>query len=97
MGGSGLIGLLTAAVLEGMGVTTIVSELAQARKERAISSGVADEPLDPSQEDVPARVLELIGGKGADVALARCRCLLGVRLLVCWTSPTDRWTGDASP
>jgi (R,R)-butanediol dehydrogenase/meso-butanediol dehydrogenase/diacetyl reductase len=32
---------------------------------------VADHVLDPSQEDVPARVLELTGGTGtgADVAL----------------------------
>ncbi|PNI09406.1 2,3-butanediol dehydrogenase [Arthrobacter sp. AFG7.2] len=68
VGGSGPIGLLTAAVLKGMGVTTIVSELTQARKEKATSSGVADHVLDPSQENVPARVLELTGGTGADVA-----------------------------
>jgi (R,R)-butanediol dehydrogenase / meso-butanediol dehydrogenase / diacetyl reductase len=68
VGGSGPIGLLTAAVLKGMGVTTIVSELTQARKEKATSSGVADHVLDPSREDVPARVLELTGGTGADVA-----------------------------
>lgn len=68
VGGSGPIGLLTAAVLKGRGVTTIVSELTQARKEKASSSGVADHVLDPSQEDVPARVLELTGGAGADVA-----------------------------
>jgi hypothetical protein len=68
VGGSGPIGLLTAAVLKGMGVTTIVSELTQARKEKATSSGVADHVLDPSQEDVPARVRELTGGAGADVA-----------------------------
>jgi (R,R)-butanediol dehydrogenase/meso-butanediol dehydrogenase/diacetyl reductase len=68
VGGSGPIGLLTAAVLKGMGVTTIISELTQARKEKAVSSRVADHVLDPSQEDVPARVLELTGGTGADVA-----------------------------
>ena len=68
VGGSGPIGLLTAAVLKGMGVTTIVSELTQARKEKATSSGVADHVLDPSQENVPARVLELTNGTGADVA-----------------------------
>ncbi|BCW18436.1 2,3-butanediol dehydrogenase [Arthrobacter sp. NtRootA9] len=68
MGGSGPIGLLTAAVLKGMGVTTIISELTQARKEKATSSGVADHVLDPSKEDVPARVRELTGGAGADVA-----------------------------
>ncbi|MEV7571539.1 2,3-butanediol dehydrogenase [Pseudarthrobacter sp. NPDC089323] len=68
VGGSGPIGLLTAAVLKGLGVTTIVSELSQARKEKATSSGVADHVLDPSREDVPARVLELTNGTGADVA-----------------------------
>ncbi|MBT2248395.1 2,3-butanediol dehydrogenase [Arthrobacter sp. BHU FT2] len=68
VGGSGPIGLLTAAVLKGMGVTTIISELTQARKEKATSSGVADHVLDPSKEDVPARVRELTGGVGADVA-----------------------------
>lgn len=68
VGGSGPIGLLTAAVLKGMGVTTIISELTQARKEKATSSGVADHVLDPSQEDVPERVRELTGGAGADVA-----------------------------
>ena len=68
VGGSGPIGLLTAAVLKGMGVTTIISELTQARKEKATSSGVADHVLDPSREDVPARVRELTGGAGADVA-----------------------------
>ncbi|MEW1950888.1 2,3-butanediol dehydrogenase [Pseudarthrobacter sp902506025] len=68
VGGSGPIGLLTAAVLKGMGVTTIISELTQARKEKATSSGVADHVLDPSKEDVPARVRELTEGAGADVA-----------------------------
>ncbi|SLK12032.1 Alcohol dehydrogenase GroES-like domain-containing protein [Arthrobacter sp. P2b] len=65
---AGPIGLLTAAVLKGMVVATIISELSQARKEKATSSRVADHVLDPSQEDVPARVLELTGGSGADVA-----------------------------
>lgn len=68
VGGSGPIGLLTAAVLKGIGVTTIISELTQARKEKATSSGVADHVLDPSKEDVPERVRELTGGTGADVA-----------------------------
>lgn len=68
VGGSGPIGLLSAAVRKGMVVTTIISELTQARKEKAVSSGVAEHVLDPSQEDVTARVLELTGGTGADVA-----------------------------
>ena len=68
MGASGPIGLLTADVLKGMGVTTNISELTQARKEKALFSGVADHVLDPSQENVPARVLELTNSTGADVA-----------------------------
>lgn len=68
MGGSGPIGLPTAAVLKGMGVTTIISELSQARKEKATSSGVADHVLDPSKEDVPSRVAELTDGTGVGVA-----------------------------
>lgn len=68
VGGAGPIGLLTAAVLKGMGVTTIVSELSAARKDKARESGVADHVLDPSQEDVKARVLEITNGIGVDVA-----------------------------
>jgi (R,R)-butanediol dehydrogenase/meso-butanediol dehydrogenase/diacetyl reductase len=68
VGGAGPIGLLTAAVLKGLGVTTIVTELSAARKDKAVSSGVADHLLDPSTDDVKARVLELTGGAGADAA-----------------------------
>jgi (R,R)-butanediol dehydrogenase/meso-butanediol dehydrogenase/diacetyl reductase len=68
VGGAGPIGLLTAAVLKGLGVTTIVTELSAARKEKAVSSGVADHLLDPSSDDVKARVLELTGELGADAA-----------------------------
>ncbi|UKA51624.1 2,3-butanediol dehydrogenase [Arthrobacter sp. FW305-123] len=68
IGGSGPIGLLTAAVLKGMGVTTIISELSAARKEKARSSGVADYVFDPSQDDLAQRIRELTGDAGADVA-----------------------------
>jgi (R,R)-butanediol dehydrogenase / meso-butanediol dehydrogenase / diacetyl reductase len=68
VGGAGPIGLLTSAVLKGLGITTIVTELSAARKEKAASSGVADHVIDPSQEDVKARVLELTAGEGADAA-----------------------------
>jgi len=63
VGGSGPIGLLTAAVLKGIGVTTIIIGLTQARKEKAVSSGAADHVLDDSREDVPARVREVTGGR----------------------------------
>jgi len=68
IGGAGPIGLLTAAILTGIGVTTIISELSLARKEKALSSGAADYVVDPTSENVKARVLELTGGVGADVA-----------------------------
>ena len=67
VGGAGPIGLLVAAVLKGLGVTTIVTELSEARKAKALSSGVADYVIDPTTEDVKARVLELSGGIGADI------------------------------
>jgi (R,R)-butanediol dehydrogenase/meso-butanediol dehydrogenase/diacetyl reductase len=66
VGGAGPIGLLTAAVLKGLEITTIVTELSAARKEKAVSSGVADHVIDPSEQDVKARVLELTDGGGAD-------------------------------
>ncbi len=68
VGGAGPIGLLTAAVLKGIGITTIVTELSAARKDKAASSGVADHVLDPSTDDVKARVLELTDGAGANAA-----------------------------
>ncbi|TFC29813.1 2,3-butanediol dehydrogenase [Cryobacterium sp. TMT2-18-3] len=68
IGGAGPIGLLTAAILKGIGVTTIMSELSTARKEKSLSSGAADYVVDPTTENVKARVLELTGGVGADVA-----------------------------
>ncbi|WP_432542710.1 2,3-butanediol dehydrogenase [Kineococcus sp. SYSU DK002] len=68
VGGAGPIGLLVAAVLKGLGVTTVLVELTRARKEKALSTGVADHVLDPSRDDVKARVLELTGGVGADTA-----------------------------
>lgn len=68
IGGAGPIGLLTAAVLKGIGVTTIVSELSTARKQKALSSGVADYVLDPSTDDMVARVQEITHGVGADLA-----------------------------
>ncbi|WP_105033776.1 2,3-butanediol dehydrogenase [Cryobacterium aureum] len=67
IGGAGPIGLLVAAVLKAEGLTVIMSELSEARKEKARVTGVADHVLDPSKEDVVARVRELTGGNGADV------------------------------
>jgi len=68
IGGAGPIGLLVAAVLHAEGVTVIMSELSEARKQKAQDTGVADHVVDPSAVDVPTRVRELTGGAGADVA-----------------------------
>ncbi|GAA2606927.1 2,3-butanediol dehydrogenase [Paractinoplanes durhamensis] len=65
--GAGPIGLLLAAVLKAEGLTVIMSELSSARKAKARETGVADHILDPSSEDVAARVREITGGVGADV------------------------------
>jgi (R,R)-butanediol dehydrogenase/meso-butanediol dehydrogenase/diacetyl reductase len=67
VGGAGPIGLLLCAVLKAEGLTVIVSELSGARKSIAHSTGVADHVLDPSKEDVVARVRALTAGRGADV------------------------------
>lgn len=67
VGGAGPIGLLLSAVLKAEGLTVIVSELSEARKAKALSTGVADHVLDPSKDDVTAAVLEITGGLGADV------------------------------
>ncbi len=67
IGGAGPIGLLVAAVCKAEGLTVIMSELSEARKEKARVTGVADHVLDPSKEDVVARVHELTAERGADV------------------------------
>ena len=54
VGGAGPIGLLTAAVLKAEGLTVYISELSEARKEMARSTGVADEVFDPREVDVAA-------------------------------------------
>ena len=68
VGGAGPIGLLTAAILKAEGLTVYISELSEARKAKALSTGVADAILDPREGNVADRVRELTGGAGADVA-----------------------------
>lgn len=68
VGGAGPIGLLVAAVLKAYGLTTIVSELSKARREKAASTGVADVVVDPAHEDLGEVVASHTGGAGADVA-----------------------------
>lgn len=67
VGGAGPIGLLLCAVLKAEGLTVIVTEVSEARKSTARSTGVADHVLDPTQQDVVNRVHELTAGQGADV------------------------------
>ncbi|UVI37334.1 2,3-butanediol dehydrogenase [Brevibacterium spongiae] len=67
VGGAGPIGLLTAAVLKAQGMRVYVSELSEARKAMALSTGVADEVLDPREVDVAEAVRERTDGTGADV------------------------------
>lgn len=67
VGGAGPIGLLTAAVLKAKGLTVFISELSEARKAMAESTGVADEVFDPRESDVAESVRQRTDGKGADV------------------------------
>lgn len=66
--GAGPIGLVTTAALRARGVEQIiVVEPADVRKVKAPVAG-ADHVLDPSAGDVTEAVLELTGGRGADVS-----------------------------
>ena len=66
--GGGPIGAVTVQCLRAIGAGTImVAEVADARKRKALEIG-ADAVIDPTQEDVVARVRELTGGEGADHA-----------------------------
>lgn len=67
VGGAGPIGLLTAAVLKAKGLTVYISELSQARKAKALETGVADAVFDPREGDVASQIRELTKGQGADV------------------------------
>jgi (R,R)-butanediol dehydrogenase/meso-butanediol dehydrogenase/diacetyl reductase len=67
--GAGTIGLVTlqAARVAGAGRVYVI-EVAKARKEMAAKAG-ATAVLDPTEIDVVARIKELTGGLGADVAI----------------------------
>lgn len=68
VGGAGPIGLLVSSVLKAYGLKTIVSEMSQTRREKALSAGVADVVVDPANEDLQAVVTKETDGAGADVA-----------------------------
>ena len=66
--GGGPIGLAVVQVLKARGAEKIIlSEMAPRRKDFAIRFG-AEYVLDPSKDDVVARVKEICNGQGADVA-----------------------------
>ncbi|KAL9008218.1 MAG: hypothetical protein Q9173_006634 [Seirophora scorigena] len=66
--GGGPIGLAVIQCLKARGVETIIaSEVSARRKEFAKQFG-AHHVIDPTQEDIVARVREICGGVGADVA-----------------------------
>ena len=66
--GGGPIGLAVVQTLKAKGAERIiVSEMASRRREFAKQFG-ADYVLDPSKDDIVARVLEICDGKGANVA-----------------------------
>jgi len=67
--GAGTIGLLTQVAAREMGYKTIVTtDTAPFNREMSVKLG-AVASLDPRSEDVPARVKELAGGRGADLAI----------------------------
>ena len=68
IGGAGPIGLLTAAVLNAMGVTVVMSELSPLRRQKALDSGVAAHAFSPAETDIVEEINKLTDGKGADVA-----------------------------
>lgn len=66
--GAGPIGLATIASLKALGAAKIIAvQRKSVRQEYAKNTG-ADIVLDPNVDDVTAKVRELTGGKGADVA-----------------------------
>ena len=68
VGGAGPIGLLVSAVLKAKGLTTIVSEVSQARRAKALESGAADVVIDPTTENLGEVVSEQTSGAMADLA-----------------------------
>jgi L-iditol 2-dehydrogenase len=67
--GAGSIGLLTQIVAAKMGYKTIIcTDTAPFNREMALKLG-AKAALDPLAEDVTAKVKELTGGRGADLAI----------------------------
>lgn len=68
VGGAGPIGLLTASVLRAYGLTTIVSEVSEVRRNKAAESGAADITVDPTTQDLAEIVRAETNGAMASVA-----------------------------
>jgi L-iditol 2-dehydrogenase len=66
--GAGPIGLCCVAAVVGLGARLIVVDPLPRRRDVALALG-AETGLDPAAGDVPGRVAELTGGRGADVVL----------------------------
>ncbi|MDR1827756.1 MAG: alcohol dehydrogenase catalytic domain-containing protein [Methylobacteriaceae bacterium] len=67
--GTGSIGMLTLVVARERGYKNIIcTDTAEFNRKMALELG-ASAAVDPLSEDVPARVRELTGGRGADVAI----------------------------
>lgn len=90
IGGAGPIGLLIGKVLKAKGVKVIMSELSAARKAKALESKAADVVIDPSSEDLVARVREETDGNGADVAFDAAGVEPVVHQLLLALRPTGR-------
>lgn len=100
--GGGPIGAVTVQCLKASGAGQIlVAEVADARKRKALEIG-ADAVIDPSEEDLPARVRELTGGEGVehafdaaglqqtiDGALASTRKGGAVTIISIWEGPVS--------
>lgn len=67
VGGAGPVGLFTAAILKAKGLTVIVSEPSQARRDIALSASHADYAINPIDEDLNALVARVTDGLGADM------------------------------
>lgn len=66
--GAGTMGMLNIMAAKSSGARVIVSELDAQRREKALKSG-ADAAIDPSQDDVEAKILELNHGRKADAVI----------------------------
>lgn len=66
--GAGPIGLFVTLILRAIGAAEVYNvEISSIRKEKAVAAG-SSLVIDPTTEDVVARVRELTGGRGVDVA-----------------------------